>query len=453
MTKWRPQWDRADRPIYEALANALARDVESGRLSVGDRLPPQRELAEALGVTVPTVTRAYSLAARRGLVGGEVGRGTFVRPAIASDTDSGLVDLSINALPPHAHLGEIAARLDLPKDAAARRAVLLNYPPREGRDSHRAAGADWIARRGVHVAPSQVVVTSGAQHALIAALSGQLGPGDTLLVEELTYAGLLEAVRLLGIVPVAVSMDADGLRPDALDRVAQKTGARTLALQPVLHNPTGVSMPPARRRAIADVVKPARPARDRRRHLRHAGARSASAGHRAVFALDLRHQPLQERRRRRACGLSRLRGRGVTRAARAIWATTVATSPLTTEIACGLIADGTADRIVAWKRQEMRARQQLAREMLPGLPATIHPASPHVWWPLPRPWRVGDFVGAARGRGIVLGPTEGFLGQPGATPRAVRLCLGPPATRARLQQALETLRDIAASPPESAALV
>ena len=114
MTKWRPQWDRADRPIYEALANALARDVESGRLSVGDRLPPQRELAEALGVTVPTVTRAYSLAARRGLVGGEVGRGTFVRPAIASDTDSGLVDLSINALPPHAHLGEIAARLDLP---------------------------------------------------------------------------------------------------------------------------------------------------------------------------------------------------------------------------------------------------------------------------------------------------------------------------------------------------
>ncbi len=107
-----------------------------------------------------------------------------------------------------------------PHDAAGR-AALLNYPPHEGRDSHRAAGADWIARRGVDVAPSQVLVTAGAQHALIAALASQLRPGDTVLVEELTYAGLLEAVRLLGIVPVAVAMDADGLRPDALERLAQ----------------------------------------------------------------------------------------------------------------------------------------------------------------------------------------------------------------------------------------
>jgi DNA-binding transcriptional MocR family regulator len=452
MTKWRPQWDRANRPIYEALAEALARDVASGRLSAGDRLPPQRELAEALGVTVPTVTRAYSLAARRGLVGGEVGRGTFVRPAITSDTDETLVDLSINAVPPHAHLGEIAARLDLPNDAA-RRAALLNYPPREGRESHRAAGADWIARRGVHVAPSQVVVTSGAQHALIAALSGQLGPGDTLLVEELTYAGLLEAVRLLGIVPVAVSMDADGLRPDALDRVAQKTGARTLALQPVLHNPTGVSMPPARRRAMADVVM------RRGLHVIEDDIYGMLAPEALPLVTELSSPWTYVTSLSKSVvagvrvGFLAAQGDAVARAARAIWATTVATSPLTVEIACRLIADGTADRIVAWKRQEMRARQQLAREILPGLPTTIHPASPHVWWPLPRPWRVGDFVGAARGRGIVLGPTEGFLGQPGATPRAVRLCLGPPATRVRLRQALETLRDLAASPPESAALV
>jgi DNA-binding transcriptional MocR family regulator len=452
MTNWRPQWNRADRPIYEALAEAVARDVRSGRLAAGDRLPPQRELAEALGVTVPTVTRAYSLAARRGLVGGEVGRGTFVRPAIAADSEAGPVDLSINALPPHAHLGEIASRLDLPSDAT-RRVALLNYPPREGRDSHRAAGAAWIARRGIHVAPSQVLVTAGAQHALVAALSGQLGPGDTLLVEELTYAGLLEAARLLGVVPVAVAMDADGLRPDALDRIAQTTGARTLALQPVLHNPTGISMPPPRRRAVAEVVA---------RHGLHVieddiyGLLAPEAPPLVTelstpwtYVTSLSKSVVAGVR----VGFLAASGDTLTRAARAIWATTVATSPLTTEIACALIADGTADRIVLWKRQEMRARQQLAREILPGLPSTIHPASPHVWWPLPRPWRAADFVGAARGCGIVLGPTDGFLGQPGATPRAVRLCLGPPATRERLRQALETLRDLAASTPSGAALV
>ena len=452
MTKWRPQWNRAERPIYEALAEAVARDVQSGRLVAGDRLPPQRELAEALGVTVPTVTRAYSLAARRGLVGGEVGRGTFVRPLIAAEADAGLVDLSINAVPPHAHLGEIASRLDLPRDAATR-AALLNYPPHEGRDSHRAAGADWLARRGVSVAPSQVVVTAGAQHALVAALSGELGVGDTLLVEELTYAGLLEAARLLGIMPVAVAMDADGVRPDALDRIAQKTGACTLALQPVLHNPTGISMPAARRRAVAEVIA------RRGLHVIEDDIYGMLAPEAPPLVTELSTSWSYVTSLSKSVvagvrvGFLAASGDAVTRAARAIWATTVAASPLTTEIACGLIADGTADRIVVWKREEMRTRQQLARQILPGLPSTIHPASPHVWWPLPRPWRAADFVGAARGRGIVLGPTDGFLGQPGATPRAVRLCLGPPATRDRLRRALETLRDLAASTPSGASLV
>ena len=211
--------------------------------------------------------------------------------------------------------------------------------------------------------PSQVVVTAGAQHALVAALSGQLGPGDTLLVEELTYAGLLEAVRLLGIVPVAVAMDADGLRPDALDRVAQQTGARAVALQPVLHNPTGVAMPPARRRAIAEVVT--------RRGLHviedDIYGMLAPESPPLVTALSSPWSYVTSLSKSVVAGVRvgflAVQGEGATRAARGIWATTVATSPLTTEIACGLIADGTADRIVAWKREEMRARQQLAREM------------------------------------------------------------------------------------------
>jgi DNA-binding transcriptional MocR family regulator len=248
-------------------------------------------------------------------------------------------------------------------------------------------------------------------------------------------------------------MDADGLRPDALDRVAQQTGARAVALQPVLHNPTGVAMPPARRRAIAEVVTRCG------LHVIEDDIYGMLAPESPPLVTELASPWSYVTSLSKSVvagvrvGFLAVQGDGMARAARGIWATTVATSPLTTEIACGLIADGTADRIVEWKREEMRARQRLAREILPGLPATIHPASPHVWWPLPRPWRAGDFVGAARGRGIVLGPTEGFLGQPGATPRAVRLCLGPPATRARLRQALETLRDLAASPPESAALV
>ena len=72
-------------PTYKQVVEALGRDIRAGRLRPGDRLPPQRDLASAIGVTVGTVTRAYQLAARQGLVGGEIGRGTYVRPFPGSD--------------------------------------------------------------------------------------------------------------------------------------------------------------------------------------------------------------------------------------------------------------------------------------------------------------------------------------------------------------------------------
>src|SRR5688572_2029734 len=113
-TMWRPRLARRSEkkgPIFLALAQAIAADVQSGRLKVGDQLPPQRDLADALGVTVTTVTRGYAEAARLGLVSGEIGRGTFVRPpafAPLQTDDSSLVDLGTNALLPQAHAGELA---------------------------------------------------------------------------------------------------------------------------------------------------------------------------------------------------------------------------------------------------------------------------------------------------------------------------------------------------------
>ena len=76
-------------PIYQAIADAIGREIEAGRLKPGGRLPTQRVLARQLGVTLTTVTRAYVEAQRRGLLSGEVGRGTFVRPERARDRGAG----------------------------------------------------------------------------------------------------------------------------------------------------------------------------------------------------------------------------------------------------------------------------------------------------------------------------------------------------------------------------
>src|SRR5215831_18889632 len=100
MTIWTPDLRSRPGPRYAAIAEALAADAGEGRLRPGARLPTHRELADRLGVTVGTVTRAYAEAARRGLVSGEVGRGTFVRAparplgaAEAGGAPGALVDL------------------------------------------------------------------------------------------------------------------------------------------------------------------------------------------------------------------------------------------------------------------------------------------------------------------------------------------------------------------------
>ncbi|HKQ53716.1 MAG TPA: winged helix-turn-helix domain-containing protein, partial [Pyrinomonadaceae bacterium] len=87
MTMWTPELSRRAGPRYAAIVEAIAEDVEGGRLKPGDQMPTHRDLAGHLGVTVGTITRAYAEAARRGLLVGETGRGTFVRRGIS---DAGL---------------------------------------------------------------------------------------------------------------------------------------------------------------------------------------------------------------------------------------------------------------------------------------------------------------------------------------------------------------------------
>src|SRR5438105_4379897 len=63
---------------YSDLAERLRKAIESGELAHGTRLPSQRRLAWDAGVAIGTVTRAYQLAERDGLIVSHVGRGSFV---------------------------------------------------------------------------------------------------------------------------------------------------------------------------------------------------------------------------------------------------------------------------------------------------------------------------------------------------------------------------------------
>lgn len=465
MTIWTPEvGDVPGKARYAAIVEALARDVASGRLPEGARLPTHRELADTLGVAIGTVTRAYSEAERRGLVRGEVGRGTFVGPAplraatfVPGAPRTGVVDLALN-VPVEGVVPDLAAALR----ALARRSdvgELLRYQPHAGAARHRAAGAAWATRYGVEAEPEQVLVCAGAQHAMVTIFSALAKPGDRVLTEALTYPGMKALSNLLHLPLEGVAMDADGMRVDALEEALTRSGARFLYCMPTIHNPTGSVLPSARRRAIAELAR------------RHDVAIIEDDVHR-FLATDA-PPPLAHfapERTYHIAGTSKALAGGlrvafvtaprnaVDQVARSIWATTWMAAPITAELAATWIEDGTADRVIAAQRREATARQAIARRLLRGAGgAAAHalgdPRALHLWLALPEPWSGESFARAVLERGVAIAPAELFAVGRGDVPPAVRLGLGAARDHRELERALGVLRDTLADTPAMASSV
>lgn len=456
MTIWIPEDLRFDAgPIYLELADALARDIEAGVLQRGQRLPTHRELARRVGVTVGTVTRAYNEAARRGLVGGEVGRGTFVRGDELGDMgdlldrrqDEALVDLRHN-LPVDVGLGEELSGLLAELAGGRELADLFGYQQHGGVPEHRRAGAEWMARFGLEAEPERVLVTGGAQHGMSVALATVAKPGDVVLTEELTYPGMKALANLLRLRLVGVEMDGHGLVPDSLEAACRATGARVLYCMPTIHNPLATVMPLERRQRIVEVA----------REHGLAIVEDDSYGFLdpqappplSQLAPDLGYYITSASKSLTPglrIGYLAAPQRMIDRLTSSLWAITYMSSPFMAEVAARLVRGGGGERLVEGKRREARERQTLARELLAGATYDAHPASYHLWLHLPEPWRCDDFVQQARLRGVAVTPAEAFVVGRGDAPHAVRVCLGAVRSRARLADGLRVLAELAAEEP------
>src|SRR5579862_1224207 len=252
---WLPELSERQGPRYLALAEAIAQDVAAGRLPPGFRMPTQRELADHLGVTVGTVSRGYAAAARRGLLSGEVGRGTFVKGAAEDQAAAASVDLARNH-PPLSPMGPEIVLLRDTLRAFAEGAELhrsLLYAPDGGHPHHREAGARWVRSAGLDATPETTLVCGGSQHALTTVFSALLGPGDHLACEGLTYPGTKAVASLLRLHLEGLAIDEDGLDPDAFEDSCRR-GLKVLYCAPTIHNPTASVMPISRRERIAAIA-------------------------------------------------------------------------------------------------------------------------------------------------------------------------------------------------------
>ena len=143
----------------------------------------------------------------------------------------------------------------------------------------------------------------------------------------------------------------------------------------------------------------------------------------------------------------------VERAGFLVLRTVVNAPPAMVELSTSLITDGVAGRIVEWKRKEFLARQTIAVRALAGLQIQTESCSPHVWVRLPEPWRSDAFVTRARHRGILVSGAESFSVRDDPPVQAVRIALGPPATRPALEDGLAELVRIVNRVPDAYELV
>lgn len=462
---WVPRQIKDTGPRYTAIVAALAEDIEQGDLRPGDRLMPQRDLAHRLGVSVGTVVRAYRIAEQRGLIAGEVGRGTYVK-ALGANSEQAFfgdgarspdaeelapIDFSLNVAPLGRHVSRLSEGLrSLSKLPAL--GELIRYSPHQGMLRHRRSIARWISltNENRYSPPEQnIVICNGAQHALATVTNSLLSSGDTLLTEEVTYPGIKAIASDQRLKLQGVEMDEHGLSPHALLSACEKTGARVLYTIPTLHNPTGITMSAERRKAIARIAleqnltiieddvygflaknAPSQIAKLLPDQTYYIG------GFSKVFAPALR------------VGYAVVPSAALERVLAGIRATNWMTSPLLSEIISTWIEDGVGAEILLERRLEARSRCDLALRILGkwmNAETYRNHASFHLWVQAPEGMPAEAIAAIARGQGIIVTPPRAVSVTP-TQGRSFRISIGAVQSERQLQDGLERLRAILEDP-------
>ncbi|WFB06280.1 PLP-dependent aminotransferase family protein [Streptomyces sp. LX-29] len=246
---------------YRELARAVRSLVLNGRIALHMRLPAERELASALGVSRATVTAAYDLLRESGYAHSRRGAGTWTslpdgqRPtSIASLPSDEQATIDLGLASPAAPEGAVAEALTQAAAQLPRHTVAPGYHP-YGLPDLRAAVADRFTRRGLPTLPDQILITSGAQHALALVLALLGRPGDRVMAENPSYTNGLDALRRARLRIASVPVTETGWDTDLIESTLRQTTPRLAYLIPDFHNPTGNLMPDEQR---VDVLRAAR---------------------------------------------------------------------------------------------------------------------------------------------------------------------------------------------------
>ncbi|MEO9131277.1 MAG: PLP-dependent aminotransferase family protein, partial [Sphingomonas sp.] len=376
---WLPDLTQVSGTKYQAIADALGSAIERGALRKGDRLPPQRAVAETLSVDLTTVTKAYDAARRRGLIEARGRAGSFVTGTIQDPIlPPPSVDTGMN-MPPESPAGLLSRAITETSSAllAGSEMAWLQYAPAGGAPQDRAAGARLLSRYGLPSTEEEVILTAGGQNALHAILTSTLSTGDTVACGRFVYPGFkaLAARMKLRLLPLR-RLDAA-----TLAAACREQPVRALYVVPTNDNPTATTIDVGEREAIALVARqhnlqvieddaygllataPIKPI-------------AAFAPERCWYVASLSKIITP------ALRLAYVRAPGVGNALRLatdVHETAIMPPPLNAAMVSRWIDDGTFERLVVGMQTEIAWRQNLADSVFGEMARQRSPEGYHVW--------------------------------------------------------------------------
>jgi GntR family transcriptional regulator/MocR family aminotransferase len=273
---------RRGAPLYLQIVHAFIHEIKRGRLVPGAPLPSSRELATSLGVNRKTIVLAYDDLVAQGWFATNGTRGTFVSaqlpeapPARSLRCDPRAADFTFHATPdprlvyagqdrlvvddglPDARLFSFDTLLHAHREGGRRaaRSGGLGYGDPRGSDELRRAIAEMLAtHRGLVVGADDICVTRGSQMGIFLAARILLSPGDTVLVEGLSYAAARDAFAAAGAEVVGVGLDGECLDVDDVERECARRPVRAVYVTPHHQFPTTVSLTPERRLKLLQIA-------------------------------------------------------------------------------------------------------------------------------------------------------------------------------------------------------
>lgn len=445
---WRPKINKTKTPLYLAIYNTLEKDIKNGILLPGDKLPPQRELADFLDVNLSTITRAFKLCEAKGLISGSIGKGTYISsdisanlPMLHEDDENESKFIDLGASHPLYSQNKYIAQILKKLPSKINVENLLRYCDISGTPTQKESGRLWLEKLGVHTNVRNILLTAGLQNSLAIILCSLFSFGDKIATNSVIYPGFKNIANMLGIRLIPVPYKNQVMDLKYLEYVCKSENLKGIYIMPDMHNPTTLTMGKDERKGISNIIQ----------KYSLIGIEDGTY----TFLNDIYQVPLYELASDNVIHISTI-SNSLSAGLRISYMITpnkyrerllegirninVMSSPLEAEIVSQLIQTGLADTIVNDKLREIKKRNIITQERLNGCQLWGNESCQFRWLLLPNNINSHELELRLLKKNIKVFCSDRFLVGNATYDQAIRLAICSPNTEKELIIALDIIK-------------